>query len=67
MASCFVRIGDNKWINSTHIKWVSKNKKCYNICLKANGCDITDPNTMHKVCDDTEYFNVISNLLKDDM
>jgi hypothetical protein len=43
----FLKTDDNKVINTNYIRWIAKFSECVDVCIKSDGCFITDT---HRIC-----------------
>jgi hypothetical protein len=63
----FIKVDDDRIINTNFIRWIKKKDECFYICSKLSGCysDINNIKTdTHSVCKSTnsESYNKLLNL-----
>ena len=57
-----LKIDEDKYINTSKIKWIKSDRNCHRICMRSNGCT---NESVHKVCKDSKYFERLRQFIAD--
>ena len=63
MENTYIKVDDNKIINTTYIRWVKQMDECLYACTKSDGCDIYNTHRVCKLSNPDSYIK-LQNLLK---
>ncbi len=59
----FIKVADNKIVNTRFIRWIQKVEDCYYICSKMEGCHIMETSRVCK-SDNIKIYNALNEKLQ---